>query len=258
MPAFRPLVVALLTAACAPAPAPLARAAASPAGSSSTPAPIADPNPGSSASPNPSSSPLSPPYRCTEVIGLTITAEWYSAGFEQLVDDARYQARTRPHTFVDQWADPAHAAWGEPITSPCSERSASPDRVVLFAANWKLENQADWTKVLEAFVATAQRRYPALKALELFTVLRGPKNQTCGDPKSVVDPMIDAAIASVVAAHPDLVHAGPKLEPTDCAVFEKGGPHFTPEGRKLVAAQLASVLQGDVAKPAQSQQSESR
>jgi hypothetical protein len=177
------------------------------------------------------------------VIGLTITAEWYGAGFEQLVDDARFQARTRPHTFVDQWAEATHAAWSEPITSPCTQGSASPDRVVLFAANWKLESQADWTKVLEAFVATAKQRYPQLKALELFTVLRGPQNQTCGDPKSVVDPMIDAAIASVADAHPELVHAAPKLEASDCSVFEKGGPHFTPEGRKLVAAQLASVLQ---------------
>jgi hypothetical protein len=55
--------------------------------------------------------------------------------------------------------------------------------------------------------------------------------------------MIDAAIAAVASAHPELVHAGPKLEASDCAVFEKGGPHFTPEGRKLVAAQLAATLE---------------
>jgi hypothetical protein len=176
------------------------------------------------------------------VIGLTITAEWYGAGFEQIVADARFQARTRPHTFVDQWADAAHAAWSEPVTSPCVERSESPDRVVLFAANWSLKTQEDWTKVLEAFVVTAKGRYPKLRKLELFTVLRGPQNQTCGDPKSVVDPMIDDAIASVAQAHPELVHAGPRLEAADCSVFEKGGPHFTAEGRKLVAEQLAHAL----------------
>ncbi len=239
MPAFRSFVVALLTAACAPTPVPVGP---------TPPPPQSAPAVRAVAAPAPSTSAKAPSvaertYRCTEVIGLTITAEWYSAGFEQLVDDARFQARTRPHTFVDQWADATHAAWSEPITSPCSERSATPDRVVLFAANWKLETQADWTKVLEAFVTTAKQRYPELKAVELFTVLRGPQNQTCGDPKSVVDPMIDAAIASVSAAHPDLVHAGPKLEPADCSVFEKGGPHFTAEGKKLVAAQLAATLQ---------------
>lgn len=186
--------------------------------------------------------PVPSPFICTEVIGLTITAEWYGAGFEQIVDDARFQARTRPHTFVDQWADPAHAAWSEPITSPCAEHSAAPDRVVLFAANWNLTTREEWTKVLEAFVATALGRYPALRDLELFTVLRGPRNQSCGDPKSVVDPMIDAAIASVAEVHPALVHAGPQLEAADCSVFDKGGPHFTPEGRKIVAEQLAHAL----------------
>jgi hypothetical protein len=239
MPSFRPLLAAFFTAACASAPASPALAPAAPASPASTtpsPAPIASASPSASTAPKPSA------FECTEVIGLTITAEWYGAGFEQLVDDARFQARTRPHTFVDQWADPTHVAWSEPVSSPCATASDTPDRVVLFAANWKLENQGDWTKFLEGFVSTAKQRYPELKALELFTVLRGPRNQTCGDPKSVVDPMIDAAIAKVAAAHPELVHAGPKLEAADCSVFEKGGPHFTAEGRKLVAAQLAATL----------------
>jgi hypothetical protein len=235
MPRTPSLALAFL-AACAPAPALRA-----PAPASASSAARADPP--SSSRPRPNTDAVTPPYHCTEVIGLTITAEWYSAGFEQLVDDARFQARTRPHTFVDQWADPTHVAWSEPLTSPCSERAQSPDRVVLFAANWNLLTQDDWTKVLEAFVATAKQRYPELKALELFTVLRGPKNRTCGDPKSIVDPMIDAAITTVAQAHPDLVHAGPKLEAPDCSVFDKGGPHFTPEGRKLVAKLLASTLE---------------
>ena len=211
--------IALLLAACTPTPTP-------------TLAP----------SPSPSPSPAPAPFLCTEVIGLTVTAEWYGAGFEQLVEDARFQARTRPHTFVDQWADAQHEAWSEPIASPCVEQSTKPDRVLLFAANWQLPDEAAWTTTLEAFVATAKRRYPQLRELELFTVLRGPQNQSCGDPKSVVDPMIDAAIASVAHAHPELVHAGPKLEAANCSVFEKGGPHFTEAGRKLVAQQLASAV----------------
>jgi hypothetical protein len=238
MPRIIPLTV--LAAACGsaparpPAPAPVA-----------TPTAIAAPTvaAASSAPAKPTSAAATPTaFVCTEVIGLTITAEWYSAGFEQLVDDARFQARTRPHTFVDQWADPAHAAWTEALTSPCSEQSSTPDRVVLFAANWNLKTQDEWIRVLEAFVATAKARYAKLRQLDLLTVLRGPQNQTCGDPKSVVDPMIDAAIATVAQAHADVVHAGPKLEAPDCSVFEKGGPHFTAEGRKRIAALLAHTL----------------
>lgn len=230
------LTVALgCSGAGAGAPPTVAAASATPAASAASP-----PSPAAVASaPAPSSS---GGFGCTEVIGLTITAEWYGAGFEQLVEDARFQARTRPHTFVDQWADPAHEAWSAPVTSPCVVGSESPDRVVLFAANWKLQTHEEWLKVLTAFVATAKQRYPRLRELQLHTVMRGPGNQTCGDPKSVVDPMIDVAIARVAATEPSLVRAGPRLEASSCAVFEKGGPHFTEEGRKLVAQQLAGAL----------------
>ena len=232
MPRFYPFLLVLIGCTPASAPAPAGPPTLAPAASTAPPAP---------ANARPSPRAPAPSFACTEVIGLTITAEWYSAGFELLVPDAQFQARTRPHTFVDQWADPAHVAWSEPVTSPCAD-SQAPDRVVLFAANWKLTTQEEWTKVLEGFVTTAQQRYPSLRELDLFTVLRGPQNQSCGDAKSVVDPMIDAAIASVAAAHPGLVHAAPRLEAPDCSVFEKGGPHFTEEGRKKVAQLLAKAL----------------
>ena len=96
--------------------------------------------------------------------------------------------------------------------------------------------------MLAAFVATVKQRYPNLRDIELFTVLRGAQNQSCGDAKSVVDPMIDAAIAAVAAREPTLVHAGARLEAKDCSIFEKGGPHFTEAGRKAVANQLADTL----------------
>jgi hypothetical protein len=65
-------------------------------------------------------------YRCTAVLGLAVTSEWYCAGFEDLVDDERWQAITKPHTFVENWADPEHAVWKELPQSPCAERWSDP------------------------------------------------------------------------------------------------------------------------------------
>jgi hypothetical protein len=228
----RTLLLLALLGACSPAPAALTPPASTP--------PLAS----TARARTPASAEARAPaqFLCTEIIGLAVTDEWYSAGFEQLVDDARFQARTRPHTFVDQWADPLHAGWSQPLTSPCEQHADNPDRVVLFAANWTFTTEAQWTTALEAFVTTVRQRYLALRDIQLFTVLRDPHNQTCGDPKSVVDPMIDAAISVVANHHSELVHVGPKLEAPDCSVFEKGGPHFTAEGRKLVAQQLAHAL----------------
>lgn len=235
-----PVVAKASTPSTAPAPSVPPPQSAALAVASTTP--LASPAP-SSLQPSSAVSGNNPTgFKCTEVIGLTITAEWYGAGFEQLVDDARFQARTRPHTFVDQWADPRHEAWSAPITSPCADGSMNPDRVVLFAANWKLSSEDEWVAVLRQLAATAKSRYPALRDLQLYTVLRGPKNQSCGDPKSVVEPMVDAAIARVAAEQPSWVHAGPRLEASACDIFEKGGPHFTEQGRKVVAQQMAAAL----------------
>jgi hypothetical protein len=173
---------------------------------------------------------------------LTITSEWFEAGFEELVDDARFQARTRPHTFVEQWADPAHPAWSQSLTSPCQVGQAAPERIVLVAANWTFTTREQWTTALDGVIATLEQRDRALRDVELYTVLRGPQNRSCGDPKSVVDPLIDDAIEAVARRHPDLVHAGPRLEAPDCSVFERGGPHFTAEGKKRVAALMARAL----------------
>ena len=82
--------------------------------------------------------PTAEPYRCTVVLGLAVTSEWYRAGFEAFVDDDRWQASTRPHTFVNDWADPNHAVWKELPQSPCAEHWKDPDRVLFFAANYKL------------------------------------------------------------------------------------------------------------------------
>jgi hypothetical protein len=129
-----------------------------------------------------------------------------------------------------------------PAAAPSATPVTAPDRVVLFAANWRLTSEEEWARVLTAFVATAKQRYPRLRDVELYTVLRGPNNRTCGDPKSVVAPIIDAAITRVAATEPTLVHAGPRLEAQDCTEFEKGGPHFSQEGRKVVAQRLAAAL----------------
>jgi hypothetical protein len=71
-------------------------------------------------------------------------------------------------------------------------------------------------------------------------MVRGPKNTSCGDAKSVVEPFVEQAIEKISAQFSGLVRPGPRFEVPSCAAFEKGGPHFTAEGRVEVAKLIAA------------------
>jgi hypothetical protein len=175
-------------------------------------------------------------FTCTELLGVSVTGDWFGAGFEKLVDDGRWQARTRTHAFIELWGNPGDPIWAVPLASPCAKSSTAPDRVVFTGVNWQFKTVEEWTAALTKAVDTIKAKYPAVKRIELLTMLRGPGNKSCGnDQMTVVAPVVDEAVAKVVAAHPKLVTPGPKLEAPSCAVFTKGGPHYTPEGMQAVA-----------------------
>ena len=181
-----------------------------------------------------------PAYVCTQVMGVSVTGDWFGAGFESGNDDARWQALTRSHAFVNLWADPKDPVWSEKIVSPCVKNSAKPDRVVFMGVNWEWKTVEEWTAALTKTVKTIKSKYPSVRNIELLTMLRGPGNQTCGNPMTVVQPFVDEAVAKVAASFPRLVTVGPKLEAPSCDVFTEGGPHFPPDGMARVANVYAS------------------
>ncbi len=177
-------------------------------------------------------------FTCNQVMGVSVTGEWFSGGFEARVGDPHWQAVTLSHAYVDLWADPTNTVWATPLTSPCAEQSDSPDRVLFVGCNWDYTTAAEWTAAFNAVIANLQAKYPKLKHIELLTMLRAPGNQSCPDAvnaETVVQPFIDAAIAKVVADHPGFVSAAPHFEAPNCDVFILGGPHFTADGQAAVA-----------------------
>jgi len=174
-------------------------------------------------------------FVCTEVLGVSVTGDWFGAGFESGIDGSRWQARSRSHAFVELWADPASDLWTLPAQSPCARRSDDPDRVIFTAVNWEWKTREEWEARLEAALATIRAKRPGTRRIELMTMLRGPGNQTCGSEMTVVQPYVDEAIAAVVARHPGLVFAAPKVFLKTCEPFLKGGPHYTEAGMATVA-----------------------
>jgi hypothetical protein len=181
-------------------------------------------------------------FHCNLLLGVAVTSEWFEAGFERMVDDQRWESITKPHTSLEQWGDPQNSVWSLGPSSPCSEGSSSPDRVLFTAMNWEYTSQGEWEAGLVNVVHAINARFPSVRRIELLSMIRAPGNVSCGNAMSVVAPFVDEAISAVAAKSPEQVRVGPKLEAPNCEVFKNGGPHFTESGRALIAQRIAEYF----------------
>jgi hypothetical protein len=187
-------------------------------------------------------SPPAPDFTCTLVIGINATEEWYSKGFEALVDDTRWELIKVHSGFVTVWADPNARAWSTPAVSPCTNGAASPDRVIFVGLQFDFTTLEQWLPPLRAVVTNLQVRYPGVKRIELATFVRAPGNAACpqGPPKrSTIAPAEDAAIEVVAREHPGLVTIAPRFEALACEEFSNNPPHPSAVGGAAWAKRIA-------------------
>ncbi len=191
-------------------------------------------------------------FRCSQVTAMTLTREWFEAGFEQnpgIVDD-RWQLKARQSGYITEWANPNSDFWDHPPQSPCANGSASPDRVVLTVLSWRpacCTTQPQWEAVVDAAVTTLRAKYADLKRIDLMTVIRGPNNKECPLPVAANEYIampaeLDAGLAAAAAKFPNLVFVAPKFEAPSCAAFNGGGPHLTKAGNAEVARSISAYF----------------
>jgi hypothetical protein len=183
-----------------------------------------------------------PRFRCNLLLGVAVTSEWFTAGFERVVDDARWEAITKPHTSLEQWADEHDSVWSLTPSSPCAEQALAPERVLFTAMNWQYTSAAEWQAGLVGVVHATLAHFPSVQQIVLLTMIRAPGNASCGNPMSVVAPFVDEAVNAVAAQFPERVQVGPKLEAPTCDVFKNGGPHFTDAGRAVMAQRIGEYF----------------
>lgn len=188
-------------------------------------------------------------FVCSQVTAMTLTREWYEAGFEQSpgIDNDRWQMKARQSGYITEWSNPDSPFWNHPVQSPCASGSESPDHVVLTVLSWRPEcctTQAQWEAQVTKAVATLKSKYAGLKRVDLMTVVRSPGNKTCPAPPAkgeyvAMPPELDGGLAAVAARFPGLVFVGPKVEASSCDAFQGGGPHLTKSGNAEVARKIA-------------------
>lgn len=188
-------------------------------------------------------------YTCNEIIGGSLAGQWYAAGFETFVDDGRWQIIPKSEAYTNVWADPTNAFWSTAPTSPCTNGSDNPDRVIFIAFNWVYTDAVPFQFDLENIILNIQAKYSNVKRIDLMTMIRSPDNQTCGQAtgEDVVAPFVDEAIANVVAKpHTVQVTAAPKFYVPDCSAFDpKTTPHFTADGNTAMARIIGSYYATD-------------
>ena len=187
-------------------------------------------------------------FVCNEVIGLTLTREWYQAGFEQApgIADDRWQLKARQSGYITEWSNPNSGFWNQQPQSPCANGSASPDHVVLTVLSWRppcCATQAEWEAQVGKAVTALRSKYAGVKRIDLMTVIRGPRNQRCPAPPATERIHRDASrVRRGAAKFPGLVFVGPKTEAPSCAAFDGGGPHLTNEGNAAVANAIGAYF----------------
>lgn len=183
-------------------------------------------------------------FTCNEVLGIGLTNEWYTAGFEDGVDGSRWQLRWSQGATMDVYADPGAAAWRAPVVSPCASATAAPDRVLFVAWSWAIHDADTWRVTLERAVNTVRSKVPSARAIELLTIVRGPGNTACGGPNAAestrVPSYADTAAAEIAAASGGLVRIAPPFEAPTCDLFQQDSPHLTATGNATVARLIAA------------------
>jgi hypothetical protein len=195
----------------------------------------------------PAATPAAGPFTCTLIIGIQATGQWYGAGFENLVDNARWEVISVHSAKVEAWANPNDKLWAAKPSSPCAMNAGNPDRILFTGLNWIYDKVEQWVPPLTASVKNLQAKYPGVKRIELRTFVRAPGNKPCpggSDYKSFIKPAQDEANEIVAKMFPGLVYVAPKLEVRTCADFGGRAPHFSNEGAKAVAKIVADAYGG--------------
>jgi hypothetical protein len=167
--------------------------------------------------------PTSKDFTCSWVLGITTTGEWYKAGFEKVVDDARWQVTPIEMGHLEKWADPNHEIWQSAIQSPCTKNSKTPDRVVFNATKYEWTTVEEFLPAYLAVIDNIKTKYPSVKRVDLITYGRAPGNKECVGANrssySYIKPAQDDAAAMLPAMFPGFVFVAPKWEHKSCSDF---------------------------------------
>jgi hypothetical protein len=183
-------------------------------------------------------------FASTLIIGCFQTSQWFDAGFETVVGNAKWEIKWDHNTFTEHWADPADAFWNIAVASPCASNATTPDRVLFIAYSMTLATEAAWETQLGHVVDNVKTKFSSVKQIELLGMVRAPNNQMCAgnsNKSTIVSPEEDQAMQAVADKSGGMVKTGPKYFAPSCASFVANNTNLTPAAASAVVPMLSAV-----------------
>lgn len=168
-------------------------------------------------------------FTCNLVLGIKATGEWFNAGFESVVENARWEVIPVHNGHLELWADPKNSLWSQAPGSPCAQNAKAPERVIFVGTNYDYTTTEEFVPRLVSVVHNLQARFPGIKRIELATYVRAPGNAPCPGNLSVktyIKAAQDESNELVAGMFPGLVFVSPKFEVRSCSDYGMP-PHFT-------------------------------
>jgi hypothetical protein len=192
-------------------------------------------------------------------MGVAIVHEWYDHGFEDYVDNARWEEQAKHGQYLERWRDPNDEVWNEPIVSACATDSGNPDRILFQAVNWTYTTVDEWVDDLRKIVPLLQQKFSNLRRIDMFTLPRTPGNVPCAnlveqEPdektkdhriKRQVLPFVDEAIERIASEFPGLVGIAPRVFSPDCSVYLPLSAHWKEADFPRMAKLYGDIYAGE-------------
>ena len=160
---------------------------------------------------------------CTEVIGSSQTAQWFTGTLEGADERERatWQLRSETNATLTDWSDPEFEGWARLASPPCGRGSAAPGRVILVIGGPFGTDTAAWQREIRRALPSIRERYPAGTVFSLQPEVGGPRHARCQVSggwvvSSISHPAVDYVIGDVTASG---FSAGASPEVAGCNEF---------------------------------------
>ena len=155
--------------------------------------------------------------------------QWFNGGFLTYpgIDATRWELIMVAHHYTNAWATPGDSAWDTAVSHPCSQNSATPDRIAFMATQWTENTAAQWEADFDGIIKNIETKWPNVKRIELMPSTCAPGDMLCpvagASSETIIPAYGYAAIDAMPAKYPGIVFSTPHFAVPNCSDFIGNG-----------------------------------
>ncbi len=176
--------------------------------------------------------------------------QWFNGGFLTYpgIDPTRWELIMVAHHYTNAWAVAGDPAWDTPVSHPCAQNAATPDRIAFMATQWSENTAAEWEADFVGIIKNIQTKWPMVKRIELMPSTSAPGDVLCPGAGTASETIIPTygytAIDAMPAMYPGLVFSTPHFAVPNCSDFIGNGtaPQYAPDANATTGPAVTDVV----------------